>query len=418
MERKMQNRKKILSAIFFILLISILLSVLNTSEITWSPEDQLTTDPEIDWKPCGTHFLQATNETIWVVWTSNRTGNDEIFYKNSSDGGSTWSNDTQLTNYTESDDSPSIMQAANGSIWVVWTREIMEPYQWDLYYTTSNDDGATWSNDTRLTNDTNFDMAPSITQTANGTIWVVWQSDRIWVWDPHAGEDVPQDDLYYKISSDDGATWSNDTRLTTDLKLDVGPSIIQTSNDKIWVTWSSDRHDGFEIFYKTYNGTTWSNEFQLTEHVSNDWGPSITQCNGTIWIVWHSRRDGNYDIYYTTSDDDGANWSYDRRITTDTGVDVTPSITQIADSEIWIFFASNRAGNYDIWYKTAIGASPSADMDRNGVVEAFDFIKFIGSYGLSSGDEGYNPNADYDVDGDVDDDDFTIFYLYYYDSIT
>ncbi len=312
------------------------------------------------------------------------------------------------------------MQTANGSIWVVWARDIMTPeFNRDIFYKTSSDGGATWSNDTRLTNDTHYDMAPSITQTANGTIWVVWQSTRIWVWDPQAGEEIPQDDIYYKTSSDGGATWSNDTRLTTDLNNDVAPSIIQTSNGKIWVTWSSDRQgNAFDIFYKTSSdgGTAWSNESRLTTHGDNDWAPSITETiNGTIWVVWHSYRNSNYDIYYKTSEDGGVQWSTDKRLTTDSDYDVTPSITQTADGKIWIFWTSNRAGNYDIWYTTTIhdGPPPSADVNCDGVVDVTDFVVFVGRHGCSVGDQGYDPNADFDNDGDIDGDDWATFFTLY-----
>jgi len=528
----MQSGKKSSSAFLFILIISTLPFVTNTAEITWSPETPLTTNPAFDWNPCSGQILQAANRTIWIVWASNRTGNYDIFYKISSDGGATWSNDMQLTTYQYGDDYPSIMQTANGSIWVVWAREIRTPVcHWDLYYKTSSNGGAAWSNEKPLTTDPNFDFRPSITQTADGTIWVVWHSDRIWVWDPEENKSIPQDDIFYKTSSDGGATWSNDKRLTTDPKDDGTPSITQTNDGKIWVTWSSDRYDGRDIFYKTSSdgGTTWSNEFRLTEHIGNDWTPTIIQItNGTIWVVWHSTREGNYDIYYKTSDDGGGSWSNDLRLTTHSNVDVTPSITQTADGEIWIVWASNRAGNYDIWYintikvihdvaltfiapnstavflgetvsievaitnegnkpetfnitvyadkdcviigdeitigtKTATNLAPSSsatltfnwktkgvsqgdytisayawpvqdetdlmdnsltngavrirkllgDLDYDGDVDDDDYMLFLGSYGLSIGNPGYNPDADFDGDGHVDHDDYMLFLGYY-----
>jgi len=99
-----------------------------------------------------------------------------------------------------------------------------------------------WSPDTQLTTYSEaWDESPSIIQAVDGSIWVVWQSDR-------TGN---QYDLYFKTSSDYGLTWSSDTRLTTDSRDDMDPSITNTDQGRMWVTWSSTRTLDFEIFYKT-----------------------------------------------------------------------------------------------------------------------------------------------------------------------
>ena len=323
----------------------------NATEPTWSPDTPLITNPADDWNPSCKQIIQDTNWTIWVVWTSNRTGNYDIYYRTSSDGGANWSDEKPLTNDSKRDEYPSIMQTSNGSIWVVWAKFINS--QWDLYYRTSNDGGVNWSDEKPLTIDLDNDLTPSITTTANGTIWIVWQSDRIWVWDPEANESIPQDDIFYKTSSDGGVNWSDETQLTTDLKDDIDPSITQTTDGKIWVTWVSDRYDERDIFYTTSSdgGDNWSDSMQLTEYVGDDYAPSITQTiDDTIWIIWSSRREGNWDIYYKTSSD-GVSWTEDR-LTTDPNVDGTPSITQTADGTVWIVWASDRTENYDLWYTT------------------------------------------------------------------
>ena len=64
--------------------------------IEWSPETRLTTYPKQDMSPS---VMQARDGTIWVVWVSNRLGfgNDELYYKTSSNYGTDWSPDTRLT---------------------------------------------------------------------------------------------------------------------------------------------------------------------------------------------------------------------------------------------------------------------------------------------------------------------------------
>ena len=307
-----------------------------------------------DVNPSGGEIMQGTTETIWFVWESDRTVNFDIWYKYSSDGGATWSANTQLTTDTANDHSPSIIQTSDGRIWVVF-------YSWrtgipDLHYMTSSDGGANWSTATPLTTDPEFDMSPSIVQLSDETIFVVWQSDRIKVWDPDAGW-IGQDDIYYKTSSDDGATWSDDIRLTTDLKDDCQPSVTQTADGRIWIAFVSSRLDSRDIYYTTSSdgGATWSAETPLTTYSGDNWAPSITQtADGKIWVMFHSQRNGNWDIYYKTTSNGGVDWSPDTRLTYHQSYDVVPSITQTSEGKIWVFFASYRTGDYEIWCKTLL----------------------------------------------------------------
>ena len=389
-ERKKGNVKKGLLA--FLLIFTVLVLTCTRASAQWEPDKQLIAHSANDRHPSVVY--QNTTGNLWVVWASNRAGNYDIWHKTSSDGGVNWSLETQLTNDSNRDDHPSIMQAADGSVWVVWTRLTN---QYDLYYKISSDGGVNWSEEKQLTNDTGNDLNPSITQAADGTIWVAWQSDRIWVEDPwEPGSYIPQDDIFYKNSSDGGATWFNDTQLTTDPGDDTSPSITQTSDEMIWVVWASNRYDLGNLFYVTSSdgGANWTDDEQLT-YEGDDCVPSITQTSdGLIWVVFYSERGGNYDIFYKVTSNGGVTWSIDIRLTTDPNKDAVPSITQTADGKIWVVWMSNRL---------------VADLDGDGDVDSADFIGFLGGYGSKVGDPGYNPAADLDGDGDVDSADFIIF---------
>lgn len=250
---------------------------------------------------------------------------------------------TQLTTDPGWDTGPSIMQTANGTIWVAWASDRVG-WKNDIYYKTSNDNGASWTDDTQLTYDAEQDITPSIIQTADGTIWVVWASDR-----------TDNFELYYTISINNGVSWAPDTQLTNNPTRDGGPSIMQHHNRTIWVIWHRDMGAGnYDLLCKIFNGTTWSPETRLTTDPSWDLNPSIIQAyNGTIWVVWTSYRTGDYEIFYTTSTDNGTSWSPETQLTTDSDFDEAPSITQARDGSLWIAWHSDRKGNqYDIYYTT------------------------------------------------------------------
>jgi len=256
---------------------------------TWSGDTQLTTNPGFDVSPS---IIQALEGYIWVVWASDRFGNYDIFYKTSSDYGSTWSPDTRITTNSSSDQSPSVTQDPEGRMWVVWCRTVGGNS--DIFYKTSFDYGLNWSSETQLTTDPGWDLTPSITQAVDGSIWVAWTSHR-----------TGNYDVWYKTSSDYGSTWSDDTQFTTNLYSDDSPSIIQACDGSIWVVWASDRSGGqYDIYYANSSdcGLTWSEE-RLTTAGGDDITPSITNTDErTMWVAWQSERTGDFDIFYKTSD--------------------------------------------------------------------------------------------------------------------
>jgi len=261
---------------------------------SWSADTRLTTDPAHDTAPS---IFQSPSGTIWVVWASDRNGNYDIFYKTSSNGGLSWSSDTSITNDSSDDVTPELIEASNGTLLVVWARKAANGY-YDIFYKTSSSGGASWSSDIRLTTDPSQDKLPSIRQMWDGRIWVAWGSNR-------AGNN----EIYYKIY--DGVEWSADTRLTYSVDLlDSDPSIVQARDGSIWVVWSSREAKeppipDDDLFYEVSvdNGVTWSGSVQLTFDSSWDelW-PSIAQMgNGSLWVTYTSDKDDNYDIYYVMS---------------------------------------------------------------------------------------------------------------------
>lgn len=114
---------------------------------------------------------------LYLVWSDSRDGNSEIYFKKSTDGGSTWSNDQRLTNASGNSTEPALVLGDSGKIYLVWidTRDGNS----EVYFKYSEDDGVTWSADTRLTNNpgscshTHIAISPD-----KGNLYVVWNDTR------------------------------------------------------------------------------------------------------------------------------------------------------------------------------------------------------------------------------------------------
>jgi hypothetical protein len=333
----------LLASTLFLIIATAIIPAGNT--VTWSDETRLTTHEGWDLRPS---ILQMNDGRIWVVWESDRNGNWDIFYAIHN---LSWSDPMPLITNPNRDISASLMQTNDGTIWLFWSSN--RTGNFELFCKNSSNNGWSWSNATQLTEDSGHDFAPSTIQTANGTIWVVWQSNR------YNGYD-----LLYKTSND-GWSWSNATRLTTNVYNDEYPSITQTRDGTIWVVWQYIKKV-ILIYCKTSSdgGASWSDDIQLSElatHTYMDVTPSIAQMrDGVIWLFWASDRIEYWDpdlgiwipqmeIFCRNSTDNGATWSEDIPLTNSTWEEDSPSVAQISDKEIWITFGSDKDDNYDIY---------------------------------------------------------------------
>jgi hypothetical protein len=232
-------------------------------------------------------------------------------------------------------------------ITVLSTSSTQAQGNYEIYYKASHNNGTSWSQDVNLTNNPTDDFAPSIMQASNGTIWLAWSSIR-----------TGNYEIFYKTSSNLGTSWSSDTQLTLDSYRDSRPAIAQMKDGRIWVVWYSDRYGNNEILYKIYNGSAWSADTRLTTNSMDNSSPAILQtADGAIWIFWSAYDAVQYrtaDIYYKQSLDNGATWLSPNQLTTDTGEDVWPAVMQSVDSRVWVVWASNRTGSWDIFYRTSL----------------------------------------------------------------
>jgi hypothetical protein len=212
----------------------------------------------------------------------------------------------------------------------------------EIYYKRSVDNGVTWEQDQRLTNNDNFSMSPSI---------AVWDSIVHVAWEDYRDGNL---EIYYKRSVDNGVSWEQDERLTND-PFYSGYSSIAVWDSIVHVAWLDYRDGNSEIYYKRSvdNGVTWEQDVRLTNDDSVSWSPSIGVCDSIVHVAWWDRRDGNYEIYYKKSIDNGVTWEQDVRLTNDDSVSWSPSIG-VCDSIVHVAWVDTRDGNLEIYYKRSV----------------------------------------------------------------
>ena len=295
-------------------------------------ELRLTTDPADDACPA----LCRACEELWLPWSSTRTGDGDIYFMTSSDCGASWTEATRLTFDPEEDRHPAIGRSEDGRVWVSW--EASRGGDREIYVRSY--DGVSWSDEVNLTQDSGNDVAPSMASDLDGALWLVWATDR-------------DGDFEIYHMTFDGQSWSPGTRLTWSGGRDSEPAIAGVNGNELWVVWSSGRDGDLEVYLKVFDGSSWSEDTRLTWSPGDDTSPAVAQTvDGLVWLAY--ARDEK--ILYATYQD--GSWSRESKLPVgeshEWSPDGRPSISQTFDGRMWIAYESLRAGNQDVYAQRSI----------------------------------------------------------------
>ncbi len=286
--------------------------------------------------PCS---LEVSGPVMHLVWPDTRNdGKWEPYYKRSDDGGKTWGADVRLSPGTHLF---RLGTAADGnSVHLAWASNALEekvqagkgPYTWtwgEIYYKRSSDGGRTWEKNIRLSEPNLSACRPAVA--ASGPyVHVAWLDRRDaaqkpgWDWE-----------IYYKRSTDGGATWGPDVRMSHTPEHSRHPQMLATEGGRVCCVWE----DGTKWQPGTDN---WSGDGCLMASVSLDsgatWHParritSINTPNGrathaksfasgsTIHLSWMDAEEGAATapidataVYYMSSPDGGLTWTKPQRL--------------------------------------------------------------------------------------------------------
>jgi lysophospholipase L1-like esterase len=158
---------------------------------------------------------------IWVFWSGTVNGKDKILsvYWD----GNIWSTPSQLN--TKNDVPhilPNVSLDANGLPWVTWCSH--DGHDYEIFYSSWN--GREWSQQDRVTNNTDTDVHPSLSFTTGGIPVVVWSKSS-------GGQNVIS--CRYKHEE----SWSREITLYSGKTRTIRSPKITIQGDKIGFTWQT-----------------------------------------------------------------------------------------------------------------------------------------------------------------------------------
>jgi hypothetical protein len=316
---------------------------------TWLPDTLLSDGIGYKSEPA----VAASGGYVHAVWEDRNSGyNAGICYRRSTDAGLTWLAETLVASTAQNCRNPSVA-AQDSFVHVAWADDSAGR---ELYYRRSTNFGATWGEKVRLTNDMQESWHPSLALHDN-YVHLAWRD-----WRDHSFE------IYYKRSTDYGATWGADARLSGDVTTGSYNPCIAADSGLVHAVWWDTRTEPFEIYYKnsTDEGTTWGDDVRLTNDTTGSYNMTVAARGATVHVMWEALYGTSF-IMYKYSTDGGATWSTDTALTTPPDYwSVSPSAAMDGDAVhlIWTEFRDSEYG--EIYYKRNLGAGAGAEERVNG----------------------------------------------------
>lgn len=268
---------------------------------SWGPEIRLTNNSGTSSNPA----VYINGSDIYLFWQDNTDGNFEIYYKQSTNGGVSWSNDIRVTNFTGNSVSCSVT-GIDDNLHLAWIDN--RDGNNEIYYKRSTDSGLNWETDIRLTNDTTSSGTPSISASGSN-VHIIFRDRRIGLIQ-----------FIHKKSTDNGITWGEDNQITNLPNAFIGSfSKSAVYGSFIHLLWNDNRSGINELYYtrSTNSGLSWQQEIQLTNAAYSSFNPYLSVSGQIVHISCQRLMGSSAVAVYKRSSDNGELWSEDTVIAED-----------------------------------------------------------------------------------------------------
>jgi hypothetical protein len=298
---------------------------------TWLPDQNLSNDADTSW--C--QSLAVSDSTIHLVY-KDRHGGWGVFYRRSTDAGATWLPDTVLAREASPIGGCMTDAASDSLVHVMWSA--FRGSNSEAYYRRSTDCGLTWLTEQRISFDSARSEDPAVAA-SDSFVHVVW-------FDTRAGSGDP----FYRRSTDNGATWGPETRLSNDTAFSYAPTLA-VADSFVHVAWIDRRHGPFQTYYKRSAdfGATWGPDVRIADNTGGCLFPVLAASGLNVHIAWYDNRTGNNQIYYRNSTDGGLNWTPELRLTQTSTNSANPA-TALTGDAVHVVFCDDRSGDTELYY--------------------------------------------------------------------
>src|SRR3989441_6653815 len=307
---------------------------------------------------------------------------------------------------------------SDGRVWIIYSSNAGGNDQlWDVIW-----NGVSWSVSAQFTNTLNPDDYPSMVEDRSGALWAFWIRQL-----PTSDPTNPiQEDLFYKNSTDLGASWGPEVQIAVQQFTnsdEFHPTVVQSVDKTLWIVYASNQ--AISNPYSTYN------LYLLQSTMIKGHDVTVTGIKVTPPSAWwgglvpgNPRQGEVAQIYVTVTNLGDYN---------ETGLTLTAyissgqnlgstTISSLLAGKVYTYVFNWNSTGMPLTYYTVLAAvsqvpgevitsnnqlssglllvSPG-DANRDGVVNVSDLTIIAVRFGVSVGNPIYSPDADLNHDGTI-----------------
>jgi len=296
--------------------------------------------------------IAVINNNVHIVFKDSINSTTKIVYMQSSDNGVSWGNELVISGDVFAGEYPCVSVSGN-RIHAVWN----SADQSNIWYVHSLDNGITWT-------------APLSIHPGNSSASISACGDTVHVvFFVRSDPNIPGAKLYMR-SEDNGATWGAVKNLgdfVFAMPAEGGFLSMAASSNAIHVIWNDYRDGNHEIYYKRSldNGDSWSDDTRITTNAGDSIRPAVAVDTNNISIVWEDTWGGTKETFYKTSSDNGTTWEQDKRLSSSTYSSLHPFIA-LNNNNVHVTWMSEGFVYYRLGlYESSIPPSVATDNSTN-----------------------------------------------------
>lgn len=294
---------------------------------------------------------------IHVAWNDKVPGGDrgrysiyDIYFSSSLDNGAHWTQAVNISNNEEVSLVPAIAVAAFGSICAAWINGNYLNH--DLYFSHSTDNGVSWGPVVNISSMPGDALNPVISIDRSGSLYAVWANQN---------NNLIYYDIYFSYSTDNGTTWNQAVNISNNPFNSTSPAAALDNTGNIYVTWmdesTNNREEEIYLSRSTDNGINWAPAINLSNTPERSRLPAISvDSAGNIYVVWMEDPYDNYEeeIYFSRSTDNGTNWTPAVNLSNNPGESRLPTIAVDSTGNIYVAWEDSSPGNPETYFTRSI----------------------------------------------------------------
>jgi hypothetical protein len=233
-----------------------------------------------------------SSNNVHAVWRGIDGGRSQIFYRKHTIAGG-WGSTERLTSSDSEKQTPTLTVDSSGNIHVVWSDNVDDPLNSEIYYKKRSASGGWRSTERRSFDISSDSLKPYITSASSDDLHLVWEDNR-----------DGNFEIYYLLWSESSGSWGSEERLTNEPFSSRNPHLAVDPSGEVHLTWQDGDH--FSLYYKKKTAL-WSENIRLTRKGIN--GSITADAESNLHLVYSAQYEffedipvGNPEIYYLKYD--------------------------------------------------------------------------------------------------------------------